>query len=96
MRDASSSPGLRTPLRFLTSQHMQLGPASAESKLEPLRKLLDDGQVTPDSLWWMGISQHRRGKVREGAPSTTCGTENLRRPSRAQVPLRYFWTGEVR
>ena len=41
-------------------------------------------------------AQHRRGKVRGGAPSTTCGTENLRRPSRAQVPLRYFWTGEVR
>ena len=44
---SSESASLRTPLRlFLTSEHMQ--PTSAESKLEPLRRLLDEGQITPE------------------------------------------------
>ena len=47
LTNSTGSASLRTPLRlFLTSEHMQ--PASAESKLEPLRRLLDEGQITPE------------------------------------------------
>ena len=61
----------RTPLRFRATrrlsqaldQHSQ--PESAESKLQPLRKLLDDGQITPE------VYQRAREKVLEAVRAAT-------------------------
>jgi hypothetical protein len=62
----TSSASLRTPLKFLTSEHMQ--PASAESKLEPLRKLLDEGQITPE------VYRLAKEKVLHAARTSTAQT----------------------
>ena len=56
----------RTPLKFLAREHMQ--PASAESKLEPLRKLLDDGQITPE------VYRRAKEKVLSAASTPTAQT----------------------